>query len=320
MRITQYRYLPPLLVYMHTTGSAGRYRKYLDAEDREFIDQVRMRGRVDHHSMSDLYSSNRLAIEDATGDWRYAEERCREADRSHSTFFDEEMLEYWENRWAFEDNMAAERRAVMEQEALERQARRDKLARDKEMAAGELAREELAWNKEQERLARERQKRLLQTMEADLEWERAKPDQDLDEEGTPIKTAEWWKDSQAADRVRDAPFSEQRHYVPEWKRPPKPEKKQKPKPEEKPPPPEPTQEEMVQRAVEHGRQRALQELPKREKNAEEWAAYHKRVALHEEMRWIGSHGRYVPLRQPKHKPNGGRHSGKSKEADRTNSK
>jgi hypothetical protein len=102
---------------------------------------------------------------------RDAEAYSRAADRSHSVFFNPEMMEFWENKWAFDD--ACERRWRREQakKARERELAREKWRREQAEMEAELRRERLAWQKEQERQKQERERRIEQTRQADQDWE-----------------------------------------------------------------------------------------------------------------------------------------------------
>lgn len=322
MRITQYKHLPPLLVQMHTSGSAGERTSFLDADDHHYIEQVRTRGSVNvaGATLSESYKPQRTSMEEYNGSMRGAEARSRNADRSRSVWFNDEMLDYWRNRWEFEDHCDRERRLAYEEEQRMRQRLREAYRKDRATAAGELEREEQAWAAEQEKLAQERQKRLLATMEADAKWEAAKFN---NEQKNPDVSGFEEEQEERRQRRYDLP---ERHYVPIWEL----EKREQEYKEA-----HRQEEEEEQKRLEKQRERIRQEEEKarlkleqlaqerqaasRPKNEAEWAAYHERVRLakeeveaqerrhaidtkrrieqYAEQQWFAHFGRYPPLRR-----------------------
>jgi hypothetical protein len=275
VRITQHKYLPPLLVSMHTTGSVGERTNYLDAEDHHFIELVGKRGKLaEVGAVFDSYRPKREG-DDQNGSMRFAEARSRDADRSRSVFFNDEMLAYWKHRWAFEDDCERERRLAYEEEQRARERIREQYRRDRRTAAGELEREELAWTAEQEKRAQERQERLLATMKADAEWEAAKP------QGG-------WANNSVADtdfeEERQARYElPERHYVPYWKR-----HELETEFEEAH-----RKEEEVEHKIQEETREREQELSQEERAVQA----KRRLEAYAEQQWLAHFDRYPPLRR-----------------------
>jgi hypothetical protein len=200
-------YRPTFVRHLHSLAISGFYARELDADDHAFIEQVRERGSCWCGTLGNTVPT-------------------AFSNREQSPLLEE--LGYWEHPWAVEHGVPRRvgpvRKVHREPSETDQHRKEQWLARrrqrrqDRAIEAAELQREQKAWDKAQAKLAKEREKRLKQTMEADIEWEQ----EHKKSEWNPPYTDDW------RPRSYNLP---QRHYVPEWKRLPKPKMKEQTEPQ-----------------------------------------------------------------------------------------
>jgi hypothetical protein len=131
-----------------------------------------------------------------------------------------EELEYWHLPYAIDHSVDRRVGPFKPEEIVPdavAEARRERRKQDRILNAQEKAATQAAWEEEQERQAREREQRLKQTMQADIEWDDAHARQfsnlheDSDSNLAPAEPPPRYQYS-------PAPPKSSRHYVPYWKR------------------------------------------------------------------------------------------------------
>lgn len=191
--MTDFRaYTPKLGRHIRALVINGFFARDLDAEDHAFIESVRKRGYIDdagsYNSLFRTYANTKDLV---GSDWRVA---ARNTNRAGSEYFDSDTLDYFEQKWALEDQVREERRLARERALSEQHERREARARDRTIAAETLAQEQATWDAKQAAQAHEREHRMLRTMLSDLEWDQANPNRVLhedddaatDKKGTPV--------------------------------------------------------------------------------------------------------------------------------------
>lgn len=94
--------------YSHTIRRRNLYGAPppLDATDHQLIDNIRRTGKIGCGGQWDELGSPYSANGPGEG-MRAAEERSRKAQRANSAWFNDEMLQYWKEKWRRDDRVAA---------------------------------------------------------------------------------------------------------------------------------------------------------------------------------------------------------------------
>src|SRR5262245_15685433 len=194
-------YKPSFQRHMWSLEASGFYTRGLDADDVAFIENIRTHGRISSNSLGDLFSNResfefsgpRPALAEEAAFWESPWEIEPDVERRLGTgkpkpVIDEVERAYWAKRKQQEAARRAENKRILEEER---------------------KRVDAEWQEQQEALAKEREKRLLQTMQADLEWEAAHPRINHDGDSLYVNP------DPPRRMLNGLP---ERHYVPEWKR------------------------------------------------------------------------------------------------------
>jgi hypothetical protein len=144
---------------------------HLHPDEWDFIEKVRRTGRVEVGALADVAAMDSYGNEFHS--MRTAEARSVNADRSNSAFFNDEMMEYWHNKWAQDDAISARYAEIQRQENEKNRERYAQQAADREETRKVREEEDRQWREEQRRLERNIMDQLAQQEKSNKEWEAA---------------------------------------------------------------------------------------------------------------------------------------------------
>jgi hypothetical protein len=166
-------------------------RAQLDADDWDLIEQIKNTGRIDVTCVWSWITTG-YCFNYGGSSMRAAELRSREADRENSAWFNDDMLDYWEDKWYDDDWAAAgrdetaritkiERAELAAIRRIEREHQQKLSARRREEREEKRAQERVAWTEEMqawrrdlgyaEEQARKRKQRWSAEEREWYEWE-----------------------------------------------------------------------------------------------------------------------------------------------------